>query len=181
MKRDHCSASQDLRHTLNSPFALPFVWPPKSPLFYYSAGLHASAADKRTIPLCSGFQARRLCARLALRVADAGIWRGPARCDEDSQSRQTAAGSDSDRLLAPGAKVGEVKDLWGWRPGDQGSRGHRGGDIWPALTSLLLFLWRLVEKTNMFNCDLWAAHDMTSVLGHPFVWLEIYDRNHFFF
>lgn len=102
-------------------------------------GLHASAADKRTIPLCSGFQARRLSARLALRVADAGIWRGPARCDEDSQSRQTAVGSDSDRLLAPGAKVGEVKDLWGWRPGDQGSRGHRGGDIWPALTSVLLF------------------------------------------
>lgn len=102
-------------------------------------GLHASAADRRTIPLCSGFQARRLCARWALRAADAGVWCGPARCDEDSQSRQTAVGSDSDRLLAPRAKAGEVKDLWGWRPGDQGSRGHRGGDIWPALTSLLLF------------------------------------------
>lgn len=186
MKRNHCSASQDLRHTPNSPFYAAIRVTTKVVLVLLFCGLHASAAEERTIPLCLGLQVRLLCACLAPCIANAEVWCGPGQCDEDSQSCQTAVGSDDGSPLVHWAKAGQVKGLTSeeevWcRPGDPGFKRLQG---WRYLTISNLcstFLWRLVQKTNTFNCDLWAAHDVTFVVGHPFLWFDFYDCNHFFF
>lgn len=50
-------------------------------------------------------------------------------------------------------------------PRDQGSRGHGGGDVWPALTSVLLSV-ETSHKTNTFNYDLWTNRLLTFCFTH---------------
>ena len=111
------------------------------------------------------------------------VWPKFAQCDEDSQSCQSGADSDSGRPLEPSAEEAEVKPLTSqsggltrtWGSGVKGSQG------WRRLTSLnlgSLSLWRPVtrqtcltmiyELTAFFFFLFFFGHDVTFVPGQLF-------------
>lgn len=176
-----CSTTGPQTHTQFSFYAAIRV-ATKVVLVLLFGGFHASAADKCTIPLCLGLQVQLLCACCAPPIANAEVWRGPGQCDEDSSSCQAAVGSDDGSTLVHWAKADEVRGLTSedevWcRPGEPKFKRSHG---WRYSTISDLCSPFLVQKTNMFNYDLWDAHDVTFAVGHTFLWFDFYDRNHFF-
>lgn len=86
-----------------------------------------------------------------------------------SWSCQSGAGGDSGRPLERWAKAEEVRPLTSepelrLRPRrGQRSKGEGGGDVWPALTFVLLF-WGHRSQDKHVNRDLWAFYTWYELL-----------------